>query len=45
MDAVEATDIDRLDGYQLFGPTYSKLDDGELGHRPGRRKRRRRTRK
>jgi ketosteroid isomerase-like protein len=27
--AVEAQDVDRLDSYHLFGPKYSKFDDGE----------------
>ena len=27
--AVEARDVDRLDTYHLFGPKYSKFDDGE----------------
>ncbi len=27
--AVEAQDVDRLDTYHLFGPKYSKFDDGE----------------
>ena len=29
MDAVEARDVDLLDTYHLFGPKYSKFDDGE----------------
>ncbi len=33
MAAVEAKDVDRLDSYHLFGPKYSKFDDGEPAER------------